>query len=152
MNLENLHHIDPRRYSARINTALDWLRAQDFSILAAGRYDIDSGMRAEKFSLTTRPRDEIAPEVHRDHIDIQYLIRGIEVIACRLDGGAITPSEAYDPSRDVAFYPKTLDGESLLHLQAGDFAILYPGEIHRPGCGTGNIVDKIVIKIRFDTL
>ena len=41
MNLDNLHHIDPRRYSARINTALDWLRAQDFSILAAGRYDID---------------------------------------------------------------------------------------------------------------
>ena len=121
MNLDNLHHIDPRRYSARINTALDWLRAQDFSILAAGRYDIDSGMRAEKFSLTTRPR-------------------------------AITPSEAYDPSRDVAFYPKILDGESLLHLHAGDFAILYPGEIHRPGCGTGNIVDKIVIKIRFDTL
>ena len=90
--------------------------------------------------------------MHRDHIDIQYLISGIEGIACRLDDGAITPSEAYDPSRDVAFYPKTLDGESLLHLQAGDFAILYPGEIHRPGCGTGNIVDKIVIKIRFNTL
>ena len=67
MNLDNLHHIDPRRYSVRINTALDWLRAQDFSILAAGRYDIDSGMRAERFSLTTRPRDEVAPEVHRNH-------------------------------------------------------------------------------------
>lgn len=152
MHLDTLHSTDPRRYPARINTALDWLRTHDPITLAAGCYDIDPAMRAEKFSLTTRTRETLAPEAHRDHIDIHYLISGTETIACRMGGGSLTASGPYDNARDVAFYPLTLDGESLLNLSPGDFTILYPGEIHRPGCGTGGTVDKIVIKIRLDSL
>lgn len=152
MNLNNLRCAEYRRYPDRINAALDWLRAHDPVALAAGRHDIDPAMHAEKFSLSTRPRADITPEAHRDHIDIHYLISGREIIACRLDDGCLTPSEAYDDTRDIVFYPPALDGESLLHLAPGDFAVLYPGEIHRPGCGTGGSIDKIVIKIRLDSL
>ena len=152
MHLDILHSADPRRYPARINAALNWLRAHDPISLTAGRYDIDPAMRAEKFNLTTRLRETLAPEVHRDHIDIHYLINGRETIACRVDDGSLIAIEPYDNARDVAFYSPTLSGESLLNLAPGDFAILYPGEIHRPGCGTDDTIDKIVIKIRLDSL
>ena len=152
MHLDTLSRADRRHYPARINLALDWLRHQapDLDALPDGRYDLDDAMYAQLFALTPRPREHIRPEAHRDWLDIQYQHRGREAIGFAHDDHAPV-AEPYDAARDLVFYHGVAN-ESLLHLVPGQFAVFYPGEIHRPGIDAGDSIRKVVIKIRHDSM
>lgn len=151
MHLDTLRGYDRRRYPARINTALDWLQAQNLDALPDGRYDLDETMYAQIFALETRAREQLQPEAHRDWLDIQYLHQGQETIGFAHDEHAPI-AMPYDAARDLIFYHDAR-GESLLHLAAGQFAVFYPGEIHRPGIHAGDAhIRKVVVKIHRDSL
>lgn len=151
MYLDTLRDYDHRRYPARINAALDWLKAQDLDALPDGKYELDDAMYAQIFALETRTREQLQPEAHRDWLDIQYLHQGRETIGFAHDDHAPV-AMPYDAARDLIFY-HDISGESLLYLTAGQFAVFYPGEIHRPGIHAGDsTIRKIVVKIRHDSL
>ncbi len=151
MYLDTLSSFNHHRYPARIVSALAWLQAQNLDALANGRYDLDDAMYAQVFVLETRTREQIRPEAHRDWLDVQYLHQGREHIGFAQDAHAPV-AEPYDAARDLIFY-HDVRGESLLHLDAGQFAVFYPGEIHRPGITAGDAkIRKVVVKIRVDSL
>ena len=62
--------------------------------------------------------------------------------------------EAYDGRDDVVFFAKLVP-ESSVVLKTGDFAVLYPSDIHRPQAaveGEESEVIKVVVKVAVDLL
>ncbi|WP_041210191.1 YhcH/YjgK/YiaL family protein [Aeromonas jandaei] len=98
----------------------------------------------------TEPAADRRGEFHRDYLDIQLLLAGEEWIG-------VGPHEYADegadhPHPDLWF----VDDEqtTYLALQPGDFAIFWPGELHRPLCTRNQPakVKKLVVKVHRDLL
>lgn len=124
--------------------AFQYLRETDLSALAVGHYPLRG---EEIFAIVNRyPTKELRHcplEGHRQYIDLQYMVEGIEWI-----GYAPFLGQAESASREAeedCFY---YEGDSsLMRLAAGMFAIFYPADLHRPCVGEGATVKKVVIKI-----
>ena len=97
----------------------------------------------------TKPEFMCRFEGHRNMIDLQYIIKGGELIDWHLKEH-LKISGPYDSKKDFQFYknPLTPSG-TRIHLQAGYFAIFFPEDGHRPQINDGknDSVLKAVIKI-----
>jgi uncharacterized protein, YhcH/YjgK/YiaL family len=64
---------------------------------------------------------------------------------------SLTVAEDALAERDVRFF-NVAEGETRVVLAAGDYAVLYPTDVHRPGCAVAAPADviKLVFKIRFN--
>ncbi|MEN9533836.1 MAG: hypothetical protein RIQ83_3060 [Pseudomonadota bacterium] len=89
-------------------------------------------------------------EFHQQYLDIQLLLRGEEWIG--VGPHAYVNAGADHPHPDLWF----VDDEqtSYLALQPGDFAIFWPGELHRPLCTPNQPaqVKTLVVKVHRDLL
>jgi biofilm protein TabA len=139
---------------AAIETALNYLRQTDFSVMAPGRYPIDG---EKMFAIIQAPLTQSweagQPEFHARYLDIQYLREGEELIGYKIADPSLATTQDSLQERDIAFVAPQPQ-ESKLHLTAGMFAIFYPGELHRPcrAAGEPQIIRKVVIKIVADLL
>lgn len=98
----------------------------------------------------TRPAAEGKLEGHRNYIDVQYVLEGAERIGCRLlDDGCEMVRDM--PEQDAALYADC-PGESFVTVSAGQYAVFFPWDLHRPGCCVDRPapVKKAVLKIRAD--
>ncbi|MCF5718219.1 YhcH/YjgK/YiaL family protein [Aeromonas veronii] len=98
----------------------------------------------------TEPAADRRGEFHEQYLDIQLLLCGEEWIGV---GPHDYVSDGADhPHPDLWF----VDDEqtSYLALQPGDFAIFWPGELHRPLCTINQPakVKKLVVKVHKDLL
>lgn len=117
--------------SPRIAKALEFAARGGLDGLAPGRYDIDGD---ELYVMvqhnTLRDWSEGKWEVHRRYADIQLLIRGSEDIGYQ-DASLLGSAAGYSESGDIEFLA---EGEGAhLSMRAGDFAIFFPQDAHRPG-------------------
>jgi YhcH/YjgK/YiaL family protein len=93
-------------------------------------------------------------EAHRRHIDIQYVLSGMEW----LDWTPLSGLEAQGPyaeDRDVRFFSVTGRPCTRVLLQPGVFAALFPEDAHMPGIavpGAATAMVKAVAKVRVDAL
>jgi len=115
-----------------------------------GKYELDGPrLVAMPQSYATKPVAEKKYEAHRRFIDLQFIVAGEEVIYhSPLDRLALT--EAYRPEKDCAFYSGE-DSQALV-MKAGDFAIFFPPDGHKPGCVWREVsgIRKVVVKIAVD--
>ncbi len=83
--------------------AFDWLLKFD-PATPDGRIAID-GERVFALvqSYATAPAAEKRIETHREHIDIQYVARGTEIMLWAPSAG-LKVTAPYDPAKDVIFY------------------------------------------------
>lgn len=142
------------RYPAAIEKALAFLRATDFSQLAAGVVEIEGRtIYAQILDLTTRPYQEQRPEVHRRYLDIQFLYSGEEKIGIAIDTGNNVVSEALLEQRDIIFYLDS-ENESFIEMIPGSYALFFPQDVHRPACNknTATAIRKIVVKVALSAL
>ena len=119
--------------------------------MQAGRHDIDARNYVNVFSYESELREGAVFEDHRVYADIHFIISGEESIdVIDVDQTALT-EDRYQ-SEDVALC-QAESGYSTLNLHRGDFAVIFPGEAHRPGIATNNPeeVKKAVAKIRADS-
>ncbi len=122
----------------------------DLHALKAGRYELSSV--ADSFflvqDLTAKKFDDARVEAHRQYIDVQYLLKGRERFGAAHIDPDLKPAEDLMAEKDVSFYP-TPEGEFLIDLKPGEYAIFYPFERHRPCCAAGDdlAIRKVVIKI-----
>lgn len=141
-------------YPAVIQKGLAYLRDTDLESLPVGTYEIDGqNLFALVQEMTTQPVDERNPEAHDDYVDIQYLVRGREVIgAAILDERAVI-KEDKRPEKDMVLFHTPVN-ETMIQLEPGSFAIFFPADIHRPGCLSGEacVIKKVVLKIKVVTL
>jgi biofilm protein TabA len=112
-----------------------------------GRYEIEERAYALVSSYETTPAPERRFEAHMKYADVQVLLEGEE----RLDvsiSRAHPALEEYSEAKDVIFLGPPPEFASL-SMRPGYFAVLYPEEIHRPGCDLNGArhVRKIVVKV-----
>ena len=136
-------------YPAAIWEALEYLSSQDFTKMSDGKYSFgDKGMTATLQRYMTRPSEECRPEAHEKFIDIQFMVDGEEFLGwCPLSPDLVV-HESYDKEKDVVFYESLIPDSSVV-LFPGSFAVLYPGDVHRPCCALDEPeqVVKVVVKV-----
>ena len=145
---DTLNRIDRYRgLSPRLDQAIDFLAAANLAALETGRHVIDGDrIYATASGYQTRPLAEGKWEAHRRYIDIQVIVAGQERIGCAaLAGRAV--SQPYSAEQDVLFLD-VVQGDELL-LSAGDFAVFWPEDAHRPCMAVGQPepVRKVVVKV-----
>ena len=134
-------------YPAAIQRAIQWLKTTDVLALEAGKVQIEgTDMYALVQDLTTKA--EAKAESHDKYLDLMYWPEAGERIGVAPRTGRETISEAV-PEKDKTHY-SAVEQENFLATAPGDFIVLFPWDIHRPGL----ILDsepvtfrKIVMKI-----
>ncbi|OGS20803.1 MAG: hypothetical protein A2252_12410 [Elusimicrobia bacterium RIFOXYA2_FULL_39_19] len=87
-------------------------------------------------------------EAHRKYIDIQYVVKGKEIIYVH-PVSALNLTEKYNRAKDAAFYKHNIES-SILKMHSGTFAVFFPQDGHKPGCiaEKSGRVKKVVVKVR----
>lgn len=117
--------------------------------IEVGRYEIDNDSYANIDVYETKNLNDCKFEAHKNYIDIQMLLSGIEELDYTTVKG-LTISEEYDAKRDVMFFENPNRISDSVILEAGKFALIYPHEAHRPQVAfnaTSKTVKKVVVKI-----
>ena len=137
--------------SLRIGKALAYLRDTNFESLPNGEYEVEGrAIFARVNTYETEAREEKKPESHIKYIDVQFLVAGKESIGLCPLTEEHKLVEDYAEEQDLLFYEKA-HNENYVNMKAGDIAIFFPWEIHRPGCnldGEKAQVKKVVVKVR----
>ncbi|MBI4666915.1 MAG: YhcH/YjgK/YiaL family protein [Nitrospinae bacterium] len=132
----------------RLRGGFLFLLSADLILLPEGKHDIGGGMRAIVETYPTAPANSKRFEAHRDNIDIQLVVTGLERMDCAFTN-TLSISQKYDPSRDVMFFEPPGIYTSI-SVVPGNFAVFYPSDAHRPGVILGDSparVKKVVIKV-----
>lgn len=131
---------------AKVKAVLD--KYADAS-LEPGKYEID-GDRVFAVVQGYDTKEALADkfENHRKYIDIQYVVAESEQIHVKEMSG-LAVDFPFDEAHDYEFY-KTPESFVTCELEAGEFAIFWPGEAHRPGVMTEKgsaALRKVIFKV-----
>lgn len=131
----------------KIKQALEFLKTHDIRTMEDGRYALD-GTNLSKTNLldltakekqdvlilvqryTTRLIDDCWFEGHLKFIDIHYVAEGNEYFCYTPIDRAGAPITEYDNAEDDYLYKR--DYETAVLMQAGDFVLVYPEDVHMP--------------------
>jgi len=121
------------RYEAlgpRFAQAFRWLRMVNPAHLADGRTELDGD---NVYVLVerdlTRPLSKVKWEAHKKYAAIHYMVEGLEAVFWEVLSQ--TKIKDYDEDTDTV----RLDADTWvdLELPAGQFAVFFPEDAHRPG-------------------
>ena len=120
--------------------------------IAVGTHQINPRVKSIVSEYDTQKVNEHGFEAHRKNIDIQYLLKGEERIAC-MPIEKLTETEPYSEAKDAAFY--AAEGVRAQEMTIGDgyFAIFFPQDGHMPQLSVDEptMVKKIVVKVEIFT-
>lgn len=146
MIIDNLKNIE--KYKEISPKVVDFLKtlSKDTPV---GHYEIEDGAFANVDVYTTKLHKDCKLEAHKNYIDIQMLLDGVEELDYTAVEG-LKVSEAYDENRDVMFFETPQKSLDKVILQGDKFAFIYPHEAHQPQMAFGKQqeVKKVVVKIR----
>ncbi|PKQ62099.1 hypothetical protein BZG02_14310 [Labilibaculum filiforme] len=132
--------------SDRIAKALAYINTTDLQNTELGKYEIEGkNVVAIVQEYTTKNQEDCKLESHFEHIDIQYMISGTELMGVSVLKDQVPHTK--NEEKDVAFYPNE---STNITLTQGMFAIFFPNDLHCP-CIKNNenlLVKKLVVKIR----
>ena len=153
-------------YPQTLLLVLKYLSQQNFAAMKSGRYAVElcdnkeltngksDGIYLNLDRYQTKVLEDCRPERHIRYIDVQYMIEGEECLGwCPLSPD-LEEVTTYDKDKDIIFY-RDLVPESSLILLKGNFAVLYPDDVHRPCVAIdepGQKVTKAVVKIPVELL
>jgi len=101
-----------------------------------------------KQAYSTKNREDCFFESHKKYIDIQYMVKGDEIMdVANLKDLKIIKD--YDEKTDFIKYENKCDNISTLIIREKELAIFYPQDAHQPCIKTENseLIYKAVIKI-----
>ena len=132
----------------RIAKGFDFLRTTDLDSLPSGKHDIEGDtIFALVQEYQTKPLNECKLESHKKYIDIQYVIRGEEMMGVTIQNNQkiIEVNE----EKDYTFYEGTT---SLVRVSKGMFTIFFPDDLHQPCVQIESAaeVKKVVIKVMIE--
>lgn len=128
----------------------EFLTQTDLGRLEPGVYEIDGkDIYAQVQSYQTKRAEEKKWEAHRQYIDFQYMVEGVELMG-------YTPLDRmqmveYTEVND--FLELAGEGE-LLTFRQGHFMVLFPQDAHLPGVSVDGPkpVKKVVVKVAVNSL
>ena len=148
----NVNHLELLPYlPAQLKQAIQYVMANFNADSALGKFDIDGENQFVMiFNDSTSPAEERRQELHGKYLDIQIVLAGQEKMVFS-NLAAPQGSAEWLEGKDIAFLPLEQQGleEKSFIMNAGDFVVFYPGELHKPMCTVGENapVKKAVVKI-----
>ena len=146
MIFDRKENINNYKDLGKVYTALKFMAETDFTKMPLGRYELDGdNIYYMVQNYDTNP-DKTVAEAHKKYIDIQYIVRGREVIAVAPIQSEKTEVEAKE-EKDVWFYE--CETQPLI-LKDGEFMVLYPSDLHLPGKAVNEPKEvlKVVVKVK----
>lgn len=149
-SLDNVNELMPYM-SVRIGAALAFLRDSDFENMEVGKYEIlgeDVYAKVDEYKTEAVTVKKV--EAHKQFIDVQFIAKGRELIGV----APLTEEDTIEENLselDMCFYNNPQLKETNIVLEKSDFVIIFPWELHRPGCNAGEKsikVKKVIIKVR----
>lgn len=136
----SLHHGLP--------VAFAWLENRS-AAAESGRHEIAEGIVAIVNEYRTAPASEKKWETHRQHVDLQVILSGVETVGWS-PVGELTVQTPYNPEKDAEFYLHPVAAATRFRLHRGLFAIFFPRDGHQPGVMEEQPGDvrKVVFKLR----
>ena len=95
-----------------------------------------------------RPALNSGFEYHRNFADLHFCLSGAEQIGWRENADGLSVRAAFNPDKDFGLFEGT--PTQLATLSGSRFALFFPGELHAPLIGEGELT-KICVKIRMST-
>ncbi len=141
------------KYPKAIQTALEYLKAHDFTAMETGVYEIQGkDIFAQVMDAQTGEMSEKRPECHERYVDVQFLAAGRERLGFTPDTGKYEVDEHLE-DRDLIFY-KTVENEGFVEAVPGCYSIFFPADVHRPAIASGESmkIRKVVVKVSVDLL
>lgn len=136
------------KLNEKFKIGFDFLKNNNLKEMKDGRYDVAEGVFANVQSLKTKNKTEKKWEVHKDYIDIQYVIKGEECMGYGILEDFKKVVVPYDKEKDIEF----LDGErfNYIDVNENDFVIFYPNDVHAPMLSVKEDVEikKVIVKIK----
>ncbi|MDR1672252.1 MAG: YhcH/YjgK/YiaL family protein [Bacteroidales bacterium] len=137
------------RNKAVWDKAFEFLKTADLTTIPTGRVELGGKLYATVQDYVPKNRNETQFEVHIEHIDIQYVAAGKEVIE-QTGIADFTVTVPYDTIKDV-----TRGTVTKSHAHTADslrFFLFFPEDAHRPSLkvneeDTVSSVRKIVVKV-----
>ena len=151
MITDSIDHL--KRYGVpKTESILKFIADHDCTQLPDGETEIEGReLFVRIMSYVPKPAEENRFELHRIYADVQYLVRGMELMqTARIKD--LTPLADYDKQGDYHFF-KTSGATTDLIVQAGEFVVFYPNQAHRPSCfyeGYKGLVKKLVFKVKIN--
>ena len=136
---------DIKKYAALlpgIEEAFDAVNAlEDFEPKTV---QLSGGNRFFVAAGTTKEPD--VAEAHRKYLDIQYIVKGKEVVGWA-DLAACTPTDAFNEESDIGFYSGDFN---YITVNEGICYVVFPEDAHMPGrhLDVPNDFVKIVVKLK----
>lgn len=115
-----------------------------------GKYPLaEEGAFVVLVSAETEPASQRKAEIHKYYTDVQIILQGEERIGYS-NSLSQDLKDINELENDLHFLPE-VQNENFVDLNAGDFALFYPNQIHRPLCAIDqpSAVRKAIIKIPF---
>jgi YhcH/YjgK/YiaL family protein len=133
-----------------LQQAIAFIQQAVLGELADGRIAID-GARVYALVQSYNSKLEVENprfEAHRKYVDLQYIVAGKELIGWA-PLSALAEATPYNEEKDVLHGRIPAEALTLVHVSAGQAALLYPSDAHAPGLADGASipVKKIVVKI-----
>ena len=128
-----------------VQAIVKFINANDLKTIACGRYDVNDKVCANIFESETA-EDSGVFEMHKEYIDIHYLIEGKENIKYDTTDDCEILSE-YDKAEDYQLFKVKTD--NIAGVECGGFAVFLTGEKHNPCIANGQAckVKKAVFKV-----
>jgi len=139
------------KHKERWDKAFAFLRENDLTKMELKRYDIDgNNLYAPVSEYITKNDSAARYEVHRNYIDIQYVVSGRELIGIAPLSDTKDILVPYDAATDVEFM--TVSQIKNVPATSDRFFIFFPDNVHRPGLkdGVNSPVRKVVVKVKVD--
>lgn len=122
------------------------MRSANLRALPAGRVDVAGpSIFAMVQDYQTKPIEQGFWESHRRHIDIQYVVAGVE----RIGHAPIETLQITDPFDDEKDLIKYAGAGDFVTVREGQFTVFFPHDGHMPGIRVDGAVAvrKIVVKV-----
>ena len=148
----NVNHLELLPYlPAQLKQVIQHVMANFNADSALGKFDVDGENQLVMiFNDSTSPAEERRQELHGKYLDIQIVLAGQEKMVFSNLAAPQGRAEWLE-GKDIAFLPLEQQGleEKSFIMNAGDFVVFYPGELHKPMCTVGENapVKKAVVKI-----
>lgn len=144
---------DLKKYPEAVRTALEYLKSKDFTKMEVGTYPIQG---KDIYALV--PGDHHLPHWTKTGRSaqaisgIQYLCTGEETYGVAPDVGQDTITESKEQN-DIYFFDSVKE-ETFITLKGGDYLVLFPEDIHRPGLMVEEPakIKKVVVKVNMDLI
>lgn len=145
MIFDRVENINNYKGLGRVYTALEFMAKTDFTNIPIGKYELDGNniyYMVQKYDTTP---DKTIAEAHKKYIDIQFIVKGEEIIAVAPIQSEKQLIES-NAEKDVSFFE--CETQPVV-LKDGDFMVLYPSDLHLPGKAVNepSEVLKVVFKV-----